>query len=311
MDKKLPTVTIGIAAYNEEGNIGYVLADAEKQISDGSFVIHEIVVVSDGSTDKTDEIVLRSKDPRTRLVRKPVRSGVMEAENTVFDNAKGDMLVFLNADISIPDASFVQKMVRPILDDKADLVSAHLEELPPKTFIEKVIHASMQYKKRVFARYNNGNHIFNCRGPARAFSKELYTNMRFVNTIADDMYSYLYAIQHGYRFMHVREAEILYKLPDNLSDHFRQSIRFFQSWRQSWNVAHSIFKEDIIKKHTTVPAHLFIREMPRAFVRNPIHFTMYPIITASTSLVARLPFIPDLHESWKNAKSSKYLRFFT
>jgi len=54
--KKLITVSIGIPAYNEEANIGKLLSSLIKQ-KEAGFIIKEIIVVSDQSTDKTDEIV--------------------------------------------------------------------------------------------------------------------------------------------------------------------------------------------------------------------------------------------------------------
>ena len=53
--KKL-TVTIGIPAYNEEKNIGRLLKSLSNQKGD-DFTLNEIVVLSDGSTDMTNEIV--------------------------------------------------------------------------------------------------------------------------------------------------------------------------------------------------------------------------------------------------------------
>ena len=81
-----------IAAYNEEVTIGGVL-DALRL----SPLIDEIIVVSDGSTDRTVEIA-RSRDVRTIAVRKnrgkgyAMRLGVQYAEHDVFFFVDGDMV---------------------------------------------------------------------------------------------------------------------------------------------------------------------------------------------------------------------------
>lgn len=117
----MPDVSIIIPAFNEAQRIGkslrQILAHAA---SDGWD--YEIIVVNDGSTDHTAEIVktFAAKHARVRLIQNPgnrgkgfsVRNGVM--------NACGDLLLFSDADLSSPIEE-ASKLLNPIRQGVADI----------------------------------------------------------------------------------------------------------------------------------------------------------------------------------------------
>src|SRR5437660_234826 len=77
----LPKISMLIAAYNEEASI-------RKKIEDTLSLDYpadkmEILVLSDYSTDRTDEIVKGVADPRVRLLRAPIRRGIGWFSKTV------------------------------------------------------------------------------------------------------------------------------------------------------------------------------------------------------------------------------------
>src|SRR4030081_880516 len=87
-----PSLTILIAAYNEEAGIR---AKIERTLA----LVYpreklEILVLSDGSTDRTDEIVRSISDPGVRLLRVEGRKGKKKAQNEGVLQARGEILVF-------------------------------------------------------------------------------------------------------------------------------------------------------------------------------------------------------------------------
>lgn len=297
-----PTVSIGIPVYNESANITYVLDDLSRQKSE-SYILEHIIILSDGSTDGTQDLIKKYPNPRIMLIENKTRVGVAEASNMIFEKMESDICVFLNGDIAIQDTGFIDAIIQPIVEGAADMTSCSLDELPPHTFFEKIIYVGMQYKKNMFLTYKDGSNLFNCRGPARAFSKKLYKEMRLVRGLADDMYSYLYCVEQGYRFVFVPNASIAYKLPDHFTDHVRQSIRFFQSAK----ALKKRFDPKFLQEHYFVPKLFFLRETTKAFMQSPFLMTLYIIVTVCTSLVGQIPFIPDARVHWTLAKSSKKL----
>lgn len=92
-----PFVSLIITAYNEEDSI------REKIINSLSLAYPhdrlEIIVASDGSTDRTDEIVQEFAHRGIRLVRLPSNKGKSAAQNAGVAHASGEVVVFCDADV--------------------------------------------------------------------------------------------------------------------------------------------------------------------------------------------------------------------
>lgn len=89
----IPKYSVIIPLYNKERFIKQTLESVLCQsISD-----FEIIVVDDGSTDRSTEIVRSIRDSRVHLISQE-NQGVSKARNTGIDNSKGDYVCFLDAD---------------------------------------------------------------------------------------------------------------------------------------------------------------------------------------------------------------------
>ena len=120
--KKTNVLSVVIPAYNEEDGIAEIiervlairpgLADVEV---DGL----ELIVVDDGSSDKTADIAAGYS--QVRLIRQPVNRGYGAALKTGFSQAQGNLLGFLDADGTYPPEHF-PNLCRVALTENADLV---------------------------------------------------------------------------------------------------------------------------------------------------------------------------------------------
>lgn len=120
-DDDWPLVSITVPAYNEEHQIAETVESllaldypADKK---------QILIVSDASTDRTDEIVRSFEDRGVGLVRQPERRGKTAAENAVAPRLKGDFVVNTDASIRIRPGS-LKKLIAPFSDPEVGLVSS-------------------------------------------------------------------------------------------------------------------------------------------------------------------------------------------
>jgi glycosyltransferase involved in cell wall biosynthesis len=94
MSALLPAVSIIIPVYNRAASIGRALASVVAQSVDD----WELIVVDDGSTDNTPDIVAALDESRLRLIRHPVNRGAAAARNTGIAAARGRYIAFLDSD---------------------------------------------------------------------------------------------------------------------------------------------------------------------------------------------------------------------
>lgn len=93
-------ISVIIPLYNKESSIRCSVESVLTQ----SFRDIEIIIVNDGSTDRSADIVRSINDPRIRLIEQE-NGGPSKARNTGVKNAKGEWIVFLDADDElVPDA---------------------------------------------------------------------------------------------------------------------------------------------------------------------------------------------------------------
>ncbi len=112
---KNPFVSVVLCVYNEEEDLPGCLESLEKQ----AFHDFEIVVVDDGSTDKTVEIAKKhslKKKQNLRIIKQK-HLGLGAARNNGVKNARGKIVAFLDADMRF-DKEYLGELIQPILDKK-------------------------------------------------------------------------------------------------------------------------------------------------------------------------------------------------
>lgn len=107
-NKSTPLVTIVLPAYNEEKTIDRCLRSIIKQ----TYKNVELIVIDDGSTDSTAEIV---KHYSCKLINLN-HGGPGSAKNYAARHSKGEILVFVDADMYL-DKSYVEKLIKPIINE--------------------------------------------------------------------------------------------------------------------------------------------------------------------------------------------------
>lgn len=298
--KTKQSVTICIPAYNEEENLKRLIPALLKQ-KNSTYTLSKILIVSDGSTDNTLNIVKSFNNKRLVLIDGKERKGLAFRQNQLLSQANSDIIVLLNADIVIVDLTYIEKLITPIAKHEADMTSSSLMETQPRNFFEKSLYLSMQMKKSIFQKFKNGNNVYTCRGPARAFTKDLYSILRFPSAIGEDAYSYLFTVYHGFRFKAITDIKVYYTLPSNYKDHKRQSARFLYS--RSNFVAE--FGENFVNNEYKIPLKYIRNAFIHAFITHPISISLYLLILSA--IIIRTIFDKKPEEQWETSISSKLI----
>jgi glycosyltransferase involved in cell wall biosynthesis len=125
-----PSLSIFFPMYNEEENIGPALGAAqsvcEQLVGSGEISWFELIVVNDASTDSTGVIADRmaQEDSRIRVVHHPVNRKLGGSMKTGFAAARGDLILYSDADLPF-DMAEAAKAVRIQRLYEADIVSAY------------------------------------------------------------------------------------------------------------------------------------------------------------------------------------------
>jgi glycosyltransferase involved in cell wall biosynthesis len=116
-----PQLSIMIPVYNERPTV----RSAIDRIRETDYPVDEVelVVVNDGSTDGTDEILreLAAEDTRINLIEHERNSGKGDAVRTAIQNANGTYAAIMDADLEY-EPSDIGKLLEPILDGEAKVV---------------------------------------------------------------------------------------------------------------------------------------------------------------------------------------------
>ena len=115
----MTTVTVLVPAYNEEATIVELLRRVNSQAIEG--VAFEIVVIDDGSADRTLELLESNSDLFTTLIKMPRNGGKGAAVMAGLGAATGEFVLFQDADLEYDPADYA-KLLAPVIQFDADLV---------------------------------------------------------------------------------------------------------------------------------------------------------------------------------------------
>jgi glycosyltransferase involved in cell wall biosynthesis len=116
-------LSIVIPAYNEGLRIGKTLAETFSYLDNLNFE-SEVLIVDDGSTDGTVDIVTAAMElarGKLRLIRNPGNRGKGYSVRNGMLQARGEIVLFYDADMSVPTTE-IAKVIRPISEGRYDIV---------------------------------------------------------------------------------------------------------------------------------------------------------------------------------------------
>ncbi len=211
--------SVGVMAYNEERNIGRLLeALTTQRLVDAAIV--EVVVVSSGSTDRTNEIVRQwsERDPRIRLVRQDERRGKASAINLYLGQAKGDVFILESGD-TLPAPDCVERLLAPFADPTVGMTGARPVPVDdPNTFMGFVVHMLWRLHHRLALKSPKLGEMVAFRSFVRGIPEDSAVDEASIEAIV---------AEHGMTLRYAPDAIVNNKGASTVGDFLRQRRRIY------------------------------------------------------------------------------------
>jgi len=215
-----PSVSIVITAYNEEKIIRDKIENSlSLDYPSGKL---EIIVASDHSTDRTDEIVSEYAKTGVKLVRNSGQRGKEAAQNEAISHARGDILVLSDASIMI-ERETLRKMVSNFNDQSIGCVSSEDKIVPSDNTEYQGEGLYVKYEMFLRKLESKVNSLVGASGSLYAARRELCDHS--LSGLSEDFFRVLSVARKGYRTIVEPEAFGIYKTVRSAKKEFRRKMR--------------------------------------------------------------------------------------
>ena len=287
-----PTVSMVVAAYNEEKHIAekiknFLTLDYPREKI-------EFVIGSDGSTDKTDEIVRKYSNQNVKLYSFTRREGKAGVLNKIVPHTRGDILVFSDANTMYSSES-IKSMVPYFADPKVGGVCGKLVLINPnQNMASRGEILYWGYENRLKSLEGKIKTVFGATGGIYAIRKSLFQKLPSAKTnISDDFLIPLQAVKLGYDVIYEDKAVATEFASVRMRDEFSRKVRIgsanFYALTQIASLLHpfkgyvsfGLWSHKIIRwlvpffLVTTLVSNIFIAKTPFYFVFLTLQFVFY------------------------------------
>lgn len=231
-EEELPTVSIIVPVKDEEKVVGKLLETFLNV--DYPQEKREIIVVEDGSTDKTAEICeryVRRYPSQIRLIRRSISNGKPSALNYALKQVRGEIVAVFDAD-SVPEPDVLLKAAEYFEDTSIAAVQGRPCSINAD---ENMLSKFISYEEAVrYETYLRGKDILNLFVP---LTGSCYFVRRRVldeiggwndESLSEDMELSARLVEAGYKTRYASDVRSWQENPVNLSQLFRQRTRWFR-----------------------------------------------------------------------------------
>ena len=302
-----PPISVLIAAYNEEEAI-------ERKIQQTLALEYpkekvEVLVLSDCSTDRTDEIVKAFPDSRVRLVRMPERRGKTFAQNVGVKEAAGDVVIFSDA-TAIYHPKALLYLACNYHDFTVGAVSGRYQYFDPgeqsPTGLGSM--AFWSYENLIKKMQSRIRTITGCCGCIYSVRKEAYTELPA--DIISDLVQPLQAIRKGYRVLFEDRALAYEETTQSTSEEFSMRVRvvtramrgllsvadLLKPWKFAWP-AFQLWSHKIMR--WMVPLFLIVLLTANVVLIDSPFYKFTLAVQLFFYAAALLNILLPLHRQWK------------
>ena len=225
-----PFVSIIVPSFNSANTLGDAIQACENQ--DYPSARTEIIVVDDGSTDDTGNIVSKFN---VKYIKQK-RSGPASARNNGFKNAKGDAICFTDADC-MPDPDWISKLINRYYAEDIGAVAGSYNVYGSPYLLDKFVHYEIRDRHSRMPEYVNSFGTYNVMIKRNVFEVAGGFNPEYCNASGEDTDLSYRIIRSGYKIYFAKDAFVSHKNILKLWKYFGVQFRHGY-WRMKLYKAH-------------------------------------------------------------------------
>ena len=293
----LPGVTVLIPAHNEES----VIVETVNAVLLSDYPHLQVIVVNDGSTDKTGELLNDnfSREPRVRIIHQ-VNRGKAAALNVAMSQAETEIVVTIDADTEI-EQDALRKLVRHFSDATVGAVAGNVKVgnrsrwLTRWQALEYITSQNME--KRAFDLLNCITVVPGALGAWRKKAIEAAGGIT-ADTVAEDADLTIAIRRLGWRVSYDEEAIAWTEAPETADQLIRQRFRWtFGTLQSFWKHSNTLFRP----KHGTLGwialPNIFVFQLVLPLISPLIDLLFLGSIALWALEKLQLSWLPTIHAS--------------
>lgn len=235
-DSHTPAITLLIAAYNEEACLA---AKLENSLAlDYPAERLQILVAADGSSDGTTAIAGQFAGRGVELSYRPERQGKMAAINRAMRLARGDIVVFSDAN-NLYDAHALRELARPFADPTVGAVSGAKSIIAGDGALGDSEGLYWRYESFIKKQETQLGTCTGVSGEILAIRRNLFSAPP-ANIINDDFYIALHLIRQGYRVIYAPAARSFERVSPSAGDEITRRTRIIRGRYQAIALARTL-----------------------------------------------------------------------
>ncbi len=251
-----PMVTTLIAAHNEEDWIEAKIQNCLEQSYPAEF--HEVLIISDGSTDNTAQIVRKYANQGIVLLEEKTRTGKMAVVNRAISQAKGEIIVFSDAN-NLYNPEAIANLVQHFAESKVGCVAGEKQILKtgdaPSSGGEGLYWKYESFLKRCDSAFYS---VVGATGEIYAVRRELYQPPPS-DSLLDDFMVSMNIARRGYRVLYEPQAISYETGSASLRDEYKRRTRIFCGGYQSIARLPELLNPRFGRLWFTYVSHRFLR----------------------------------------------------
>lgn len=232
-----PTVTLLIAAYNEEAVIAQKVENslaldypAEKL---------QILVANDGSNDKTAHIVRQYASRGIELNSYSIRQGKIAAINQAMPLARGEIVVLTDAP-NFFEPNALRELVAPFADPTVGVVTGAKSILGGDGVLGESEGLYWKYETFILRQETRLGCCSAATGDSMAIRRDLFTPLPYNGIGAIDFHIAMWMVRHGYRIVYAQNVRSYERISPSAKNEIERRARMVAGRYQAMSMAHNL-----------------------------------------------------------------------